>query len=378
MVYAVLLGVLFGVACVAFGGIAIWGVVGSKRGTIKKCVGGIFCPIFLILFICIPFSFHVVDTGEVAVVKHMGSVDDGKIRTEAGTYFDFWMTESYMKYDAKVQTLDIVDSAYSRDAQTMDIQMTVQFSISPTAEDLTKIAKEYGSLESLTNRIQSVAIEKTKGILSKHKAMNDETDKTGIIENREQVGAEVTTAVREALEGYCVNVNTVVLTNIDFTNAFEKIVEEKMIAEQEKLRAQYEKDKAIIKAEQDLEVAKRAADAKLYQAQQDAEAQKAIALAEAVATSSKIAKLAQSLGYEVEEIKETQVQGEDKQEVEVVTGYKVTWGTGTEAEKEKETLLSYLQYLEYLSKWNGELPEVVGDGTGIMITIPKKEEQPAV
>lgn len=392
MVYAVLLGILFGAGFFATGGIAIWGAL--DKGTARKCVGGILCPILFILFLCIPFSFHVVDTGEAAVVKHMGSVDNGKIRTEAGTYFDFWMTETYVKYDVKVQTLDITDSAYSKDAQTMDIQMTVQYSVKATAQDLTNIAKEYGTLDALTSRIRSVAIEKTKGVLSTHKAMNDENDNNGIIENREKVGNEVTEAVKKALDGYYVNVNAVVLTNIDFTDAFEKIVEEKMIAEQEQLKAKYEKEKAIIKAEQDLEVAKRAADAKLYQANQDAEAKKAIALAEAVSISAKIAKLAESLGYKVETIyaeriktevvdredgtKET-VEVRDKdgnlvmEKTDVVAGYKITW-TAVEGnsvpDNGQELILEYLKYLEYLATWNGELPNVVGDGTGFMITVP--------
>lgn len=369
MVYAVILGILFGGGCIACIGIAIWGAM--DEGTVRKCVGGILSPILFILFLCIPFSFHVVDTGEVAVVKHMGSVDNGKIRTEAGTYFDFWMTDSYTKYDAKVQTLDIVDSAYSKDAQTMDIQMTVQYSVNATTDDLTRIAKEYGSLDALSNRIRSVAIEKTKDVLSKHKAMNDETDKNGIIENRGAVGEEVTTAVKNALKGYYVTVNTVVLTNIDFTDAFEKIVEEKMIAEQEKLKAQYEKEKAIIKAEQDLEVAKKDAEAKLYAAQQDAEAKKAIALAEAVSASSKIAKLAESLGYTVEE-QTSAIKTGTGEEQKVITGYVITWDkNGTEDTEGKKLLLEYLKYLEYLATWNGELPNVVAGDNSLELLIPQ-------
>ena len=47
--------------------------------------------------------------------------------------------------------------------------------------------------------------------------------------------------------------------------------------------------------------------------------------------------------------------------------FSIDWGTDTGGQK---LILDYLQYLEYLSKWDGKLPSVVGDGTGIMITIP--------
>lgn len=368
MVWAVILGILFGVGMLVCAGIAIWGAM--DEGTVRKCVGGIFAPILFILFLCIPFSFHQVDAGEVAVVKHMGDVSG--VRT-AGTYFDFWMTEKYERYDAKVQTLEITDSAYSKDAQTMDIQMTVQYQID-TAK-VKEIAVNYGNLEALSNRIRSVAIEKTKSVLSSHRAMNETNNPdsdNGIIENREKVGQEVTRVVTDALDGYYILVNTVALTNIDFSDAFEATVEQKMIAEQEQLKAQYEKEKAIIKAEQDLEVAKKAADAALYQANKDAEAKKAIALAEAVATSSKIAKLAESLGYDVTEQTSVLNKGTDDEQT-VITGYVITWPKDADNKVDdsgKTLILEYLKYLEYLATWNGELPNVVAGDNSLELLIP--------
>ena len=29
-----------------------------------------------------------------------------------------------------------------------------------------------------------------------------------------------------------------------------------------------------------------------------------------------------------------------------------------------------MQYIEYMSKWDGKIPQVVGDGNGFMITVP--------
>jgi phenylalanyl-tRNA synthetase alpha chain len=74
----------------------------------------------------VPGSFHTVETGEIAVVKHLGEAR--KVRTP-GTYFDSCLTETYNYYNAKVQNLDINAQAYSKDAQTMDISMTVQYRI---------------------------------------------------------------------------------------------------------------------------------------------------------------------------------------------------------------------------------------------------------
>lgn len=208
----------------------------------------------VISFILVPFSIHTVDTGEIAVVKHLGEARN--VRT-AGTHFDFWITNSYQVYDAKVQSVDIDTMTYSSDAQTMDVQMTLQYQI--MGDHVIDIAKQYGSLDILESRIVSIAIEKSKAVLSAHKAMN-------IIADRAAMSPAVETAIKDAIgEEYFVNVTTVVLTNIDFSDAFETAVEDKMIAEQNQLRAEYENKTKVAQAEA-------SASAKLIAAQAEAEA----------------------------------------------------------------------------------------------------------
>lgn len=204
----------------------------------------------LVAFICVPFSFHTVDTGEVAVVKFMGKVNDVKT---PGTYWDFWMFNKYQTYDGKVQNIDINTSAYSSDAQTMTIAMTLQYQV--MTDKVTNIASQYGSLDALTTRINSIATEKTKSVLSGHKAMD-------IIANRQSMSPAVEDAIREAIgEEYYVNVVAVVLTDIEFSEQFETAVEEKMIAEQAKLKADYENETKIAKAEADAKAKVMAAEA---------------------------------------------------------------------------------------------------------------------
>lgn len=316
-----------------------------------------------VLFLFIPFSFHTVQAGEVAVVKHLGEAR--AVRT-AGTYFDFWVTESYEKYDSKVQNLDIHTTAYSSDAQTMDINMTLQYQIN--SSKAIEIANNYGNLDTLSNRIQSVTIEKSKSVLSQYSAMK-------IIETRSSISPEVETAVQAAIgENYYVTVHTVVLTNIDFSDAFEKTVEDKMIAEQEKLKAEYEKETAIINAEKELEVSKRQAEAKIVAANADAQAQVLVAQAEADALKAKSIEVARMLGFT---IKETQVvedvTTEDENGGETVTQvvtnvYEIDF-TGKPTE-EIQLISEYLKYIEYLSKWDGKLPEVITGENGATVMIP--------
>ena len=357
MAIAWILGIVFFLLIPGGIGITIWGVKGRKKSL--ATMGIAISVVFLVLFLTIPFSIHQVKTGEVAVVKHMGNAT--RIRT-AGTYFDFWMTEKYEKYDSKVQQTTITTQTYSSDGQSMDIELVVQYQIQP--DKAIEIATHYGGLEILQSRIETVSTEKMKSALSQKQAMK-------IIETRSEVSPAVEESIKAAITtDYYVDIISVVLTDISFTDAFEKTVEDKMIAEQEKLKAQYEKEKkeieanaaaevARIEAEAQVLVAKAQADAKIEAARGNAEAQKTIAQAEAYATQIKVVELARSLGYEVNETRD--------EETGDVISYEVIWGSD---ESGKQAVLQYLQYLEYLAKWNGELPDVVGDGSGFLITVP--------
>ena len=273
-------------------------VVGASYGLgSKKKFFTVLSIILTIASICslviVPASIHVVDTGEIAVVKFLG--DARKLRT-AGTYFDWNLLYEYQIYDSKVQNVEISTMTYSSDAQTMDITMTLQYQI--MGDKVLDIAKQYGSLEALQARIESIAIEKTKAVLSAHKAMD-------IIAKRAEMSPAVENAIKSAIDdNYFVNVNTVVLTNIDFSDAFETAVEEKMIAEQQQLKANYENE------------------TKVAQAKANAEAKRIAAQAEKDANDLL-----------------------------------------------QKSLTDEILRQNYIDKWDGKMPQYVGDGSGVIVDI---------
>ena len=336
----------------------------------KICYG--VSALFLVLTIIIAPCFHTIDTGEVAVVKHLGEAR--AVRT-AGTHFDFWITNTYAVYDAKVQNLDIATSAYSSDAQTMEVAMTLQYQI--MSDKAIDIAKEYGSLTVLQNRIQSIAIEKAKSVLSSYKAMD-------IISERATMSPLVEEAIKTAIsDKYFVTISTVVLTNIDFSDAFEKAVEDKMIAEQNQLRAEYENAAKIAAAEAEaeaaiqkakgeaeakltaaqaeIEISKAKAEAKIAEAQGQADAQLKLAQAEATALKLKSIEIARALGFTVNAV-ETQDENGNS-----VVEYEIDF-EGKSAEEIK-LITEYLKYIEYIEKWDGKLPTVMTE-SGANVYIP--------
>ena len=283
----------------------------GKSNIVQGIIASILALISLFVLIIVPGSIHQVNAGEVAVVKIWG--DAREVRS-AGIYFDGWLSHKYEIYDCKVQQIPISTSAYSSDSQPMDIELYVQYQIQQ--ENAMKIATNYGGLDMLEGRIQTVSIERMKAVLSKYKAEE-------LIKARNTISPEVEQSVKEAITtDYFVNITTIVLTNIDFSDAFEKSVEDKMIAEQEKLKAEYENERAKEKAEADLEIAKKEAEAIKAKAEQQAEAQKLLADAEA---------------YALNKLNET-------------------WSSLTN--EQKEAILKK----QFIEQWDGKLPDtMVGD-----------------
>lgn len=350
MIFSAVFGVIF---FVLLGIGVLMNAYRISRSKFKKLslAGTIMLLIGIAGLAIIPMSFHTVEAGQIAVVKHLG---EAKNVRNPGTYFDLWLTDTYEYFDSKVQNMDLTTQAYSKDAQTMNIAMNVQYRIDE--KKVIDIANQYGTIDLLANRIESIAVEKTKATLSSYSAMN-------IIETRSTISPLVEQTIKEAVdEEYCVHIVAVVLTNIDFSDAFEKTVEDKMIAEQEKLKAEYEKETAIVNAAKELEVAKLEAEARLERAKADAEAQIEIARAEAEAVKLKSIEVARALGFN---IKENQII--ENGQVKAIE-YEIDF-TG-KTHNEITLITEYLQYIEYLNKWDGKLPSVMaGDSASIMLPV---------
>lgn len=310
---------------------------------------------FVAVLAIVPFSIHIVNTGEVAVVKELGEAKEVKT---AGMHFDLWFISQYDYYDSKVQNVEITTSAYSSDAQTMDIAMTLQYQIS--TENAIDIAKQYGNLDALQSRIEAIAVEKTKSVLSSYKAMD-------IISDRASMSPRVEEAIIGAItDEYFVSVSTVVLTNIDFSDAFEKAVEEKMIAEQKKLQAEYENEMKVAAAEAEAQAAIQKAEgearAKLIAAEAERAAQVELSRADAISIQLKSVEIARALGFPVKEIDGVDEDGN------AIVEYEIDF-TGKSAD-EISLITDYLKYIEYLAKWDGKLPTVIsGDGASIVLPV---------
>ncbi|MDR0425766.1 MAG: prohibitin family protein [Clostridiales bacterium] len=362
---AVFLGFLFALLGLgAVGGAVAWywkkknGL--SRDGRVKKPVilvllGVAACMLFC--FITIPFGIRTVDAGEIAVIKVFGEAKEAKT---AGMHFVNVFTTKLDIYDARVQQLEIPTEVYTNDAQPATVQLIVQFKIDPLKA--VDIAKNYDGMDKLKAAVANASVGEAKGVLASKTAMK-------LIESRNDLAPAIKTDIERIQGKYFITVESVIITDMAFSDAFEKAVEEKMIAEQKKLEAEYAREQAKIKAEEgaevaeikaeaDLAVAKLNAERALAAAKGEADAQAAIAEGAARALKIQYVETARMLGLPIAEEPILDEQGQ-------VVSYEYSIDTSAATQQQYLLLEQYMRYINYLDTWDGKLPQVIGDGDAI-------------
>lgn len=301
--------------------------------------------------------FTALDATEVAVVTRFGEVQDVvstpgfKTKNPLDTYHKYSLKIQEIRYDNRE---DSGISFYSKDSQPVDAMLTIQWRIK--SDEARTIYENFGGeVSSVRARLGSLVMERTKSTLSQFTAEQ-------LIAQRSLLSSSIETLIADEIESRNIPVTIVgvYLTDFAFSDAFEAAVEAKMIADQERLKAETEKQIAIIRAEQALEVAKLQAQSALEQAKGEANSLLAIAQAEASALSAKLVDVARTMGFLVTETPVLDSEGE-------VIGYTYAIDTTGKTEAEVKVIFNYVQYIAYLQTWDGVLPTVITDGSGIII-----------
>lgn len=229
----------------------------------------------LCLLIMLPGMIVGVPTGHTGILTRFGEVLDGTL--EAGMHIiKPW--ESIVNMDNRVQKYRGTCSAFSKDLQQVDIICSVNYSIDKaTAMNL---YRDVG-----VNYCDTVMVPRLAEIIKTNFGIYDAES---LISNRMELSDTITVALRTEMEKYGINIHTVNIEDLDFTDAFTDAVEAKQVAEQERLRnetvqrqltyeAEQEAQRRTIQAQADMEVANKQADAARYAKEQEALGNQAIA-----------------------------------------------------------------------------------------------------
>ena len=220
-----------------------------------------------------------VETGYTGIVTTFGKVED--MTLEAGLHFKSPF-QKIVAMDNREQKTSFVTEAFSSDIQQVDITGSINYAINKaTAMNL---FKEVGT-DYFNKLINPRMLEITKGVFSKYSAEN-------LVANRQSLSESIRTGLYDELKDYGINVISLSIENIDFTDAFTDAVEAKQVAAQRKLQAEIEQAQMTMETQQQAErqkinaeaaanVAKINADADAYavkvRSEAEAEANKMIA-----------------------------------------------------------------------------------------------------
>lgn len=314
--------------------------------SVVSAAAGVFLAILLTFFGCIAS----VDTGHVGVVKTFGKVEDYTF--DSGFHLKApW--NSVTQINNQVQKTTIELPCFSSDIQEVNTTYTVNYQIAKgNAQNLYRdIGVNY--LETVVNpTIQ----ESVKTIIARYTAEE-------LIKKRAEVAVEIEELLTINLARYNIDVSSTAIENMDFTDSFTAAVEAKVVAEQNKIKAEKENEQALAKAENDKLIAIKNAEAQAAAAIEAANAAAAIVRIEAEAAEYQGQKDAAIALQRLASINGWTVKAEKIDEMH--TKYTICYaGTDTPVEEEDlEAGAKRLIEYYYTQSWDGKLPDTfVGDG----------------
>ncbi len=226
----------------------------NLKGAMTLIKVGIGAVVILILVLSLN-PFVLVGPGERGVVIRFGAVQD-TIKNE-GLNFRIPIMEKVVLVDVKVRKRECSASAASKDLQTVQIQIALNYSLNPLT--VNKLWQEIG--HNFEGSIVDPAIQESV------KAVSAQFTAEELIQKRTEVKSKVQEILTERLKANYLVVDAVSITDFNFSPEFSAAIEAKQQAEQLALKAQ--RDLVRIKTEAEQSIAQAQAQAESLRLQKE-------------------------------------------------------------------------------------------------------------
>lgn len=195
-------------------------------------------------------TLYTIESGEIGIVTRFGEVQ--RI-ADPGLGVKIPFIEGVTAMSTRIQKETANTSAATKDMQDVKAELALNYSIDK--ETGLNIYKDLG-ISYKDNVVIPALHESFKAGAAQYTAEE-------LITKRPEAKEKILESIKERLAGYGIVAVDLNITNLDFSDEFNKAIENKMIAQQE-----------VEKAKQDLERVKIEAEQKVAEAKADAEAQK--------------------------------------------------------------------------------------------------------
>lgn len=179
-------------------------------------------PILSLLNAC---GFEIVDTGRRGMKVRFGQVEAEPL--PEGLHFYNPLTQDIKEFDVQERKIEDVTECFTKDTQRSNISYTVTYY--PDPAKIVSIYKQFGTSWENTV-IKPSVLAAMKDAIGQYIADD-------LVKSREHVAKAAMEEVKKSLAERGVIVTSLLLTNIDFDDAYEQAVEQKVIAVQKAAEA---------------------------------------------------------------------------------------------------------------------------------------------
>ena len=188
-------------------------------------------------------SFRTIKSGEVGIRVRFGKVVSTQMNE--GINFKIPFIEKIVKMNIQVQKTEIETESSSKDLQLVNMKLAVNYKID--GKKATSLYKNVGTkYEDVI--LQPAIQESIKAVTSKYTAEE-------LITKRNEVSVESMKELDNKVKKYGIIIDNFNITNFNFSEEFNKAIEEKQVAEQKVLTAKQELEKAKVEAEKKVTIA---------------------------------------------------------------------------------------------------------------------------
>lgn len=219
-------------------------------------------------------SFYTIEQGERGVLLRFGKVVEVE---DSGLHFKIPYVDTVKKMAVRTIKWTLKTAVYSKDIQGAEVKISLNFHLSPAS-----VGSIYANagMEYDEKLILPQLLSVSKDVFGKYNAVS-------IVQAREELSKEICKALETKFSPMGIIIESVQLENIDFSDSYEKSVEERMKAEVEVQKVKQNLEREKINADMLRAKAQGEADAKIAQAEANAKSIELVGRAEAEAIRAK-------------------------------------------------------------------------------------------
>lgn len=237
---------------------------------VATIVGGAIAASFALTIVL--GSWYTIDERQRGVLLRNGKLI-GVVQPGLGFKVPFIDNVVTMSTETILMRLD-KEAVYSRDQQPAEITISVNWRVAESNVD--DVYTQYGGLRGVQDRVIIPRVrDELKNVMGRYNAVTS-------IQERTRLGSDIKTAILASTRGPFI-IENVQVENVDFSDAYEKSIEQRMLAEVEVERLRQNAEREKVQAGIVVTQAQAQADAVKARAQAEAEAIKLRGDAEATA-----------------------------------------------------------------------------------------------